>query len=213
MRRLIAAAAVAAVALALAGCGTSGDSTGSAGESAASTSTSPAGDPTALRGLTLEVPVPRPAFTLTDDGGATFDFATETAGRPTFLFFGYTTCPDICPTTMADVAVAIRELPADIAADVQVVFVTTDPATDTGPVLAEFLDHFDTDLPNGFIGLTGTVSEVEAAQRAAKVTVAQDMGRSHSAVMQLYGPDDLARVVYVGGSSPDDIAHDVPLIM
>lgn len=166
-----------------------------------------------LRGLQLEVPLPRPEFTLADETGAPYDFAAQTAGRPTFLFFGYTTCPDICPTTMADVAVAIRELPAEIAAAVQVVFVTTDPDFDTGPVLAEYLDHFDTDLPNGFVGLTGTLPEVEAAQRAAKVTVAQDMGRSHSAQLQLYGPDDLARVVYVGGSSPDDIVHDLPLIM
>lgn len=164
-------------------------------------------------GLQLPTPLPRPAFSLTDDAGAPYDFGTATAGKPTFLFFGYTSCPDICPTTMADVAVAIRDLPADVAAEVQVVFVTTDPATDTGPVLTEFLDHFDTDLPNGFIGLTGTVSEVEAAQRAAKVTVAMDMGRSHSAQLQLYGPDDLARVVYVGGSSPDDMVHDFPLIL
>jgi len=44
------------------------------------------------------------------------------------------------------------------------------------------------------------------------VTVAQDEGRSHSAQLQLYGTDDLARVVYVGGSSPQDIAHDLPLV-
>ncbi|MBA3523587.1 MAG: SCO family protein [Geodermatophilaceae bacterium] len=165
------------------------------------------------RGLQLQTPLARPVFTLTDDAGATYDFATATAGKPTFLFFGYTSCPDICPTTMADVAVAVRDLPAEIAAEVQVVFVTTDPAEDTGPVLTEFLDHFDTDLPNGFVGLTGTQEQVDAAQRAARVTVAMDMGRTHSAQLQLYGPDDLARVIYVGGSSPDDMVHDLPLIM
>jgi len=206
VRRLWLSAALGVVVLA--GCGTA--------EEPATTDGPPASvsaEAGTLRGLQLEVPLPRPEFTLTDETGTAYDFAAETAGRPTFLFFGYTTCPDICPTTMADLAVAIRELPAELAGDVQVVFVTTDPATDTGPVLTEFLDHFDTDLPHGFVGLTGTVPEVEAAQRAAKVTVAQDMGRSHSAALQLYGPDDLARVVYVGGSSPDDIVHDLPLIM
>lgn len=206
MRRLWLSAALGVVVLA--GCSTA--------EEPATTDGPPASvsaEAGTLRGLQLEVPLPRPEFTLTDETGTAYDFAAETAGRPTFLFFGYTTCPDICPTTMADLAVAIRELPAELAGDVQVVFVTTDPATDTGPVLTEFLDHFDTDLPHGFVGLTGTVPEVEAAQRAAKVTVAQDMGRSHSAALQLYGPDDLARVVYVGGSSPDDIVHDLPLIM
>lgn len=176
----------------------------------ASVSTAPAAGP--YRGLQLETPLARPSFTLTDEAGQPYDFLARTQGKPTLLFFGYTSCPDICPTTMADVAVAIRGLPADLAETVQVVFVTTDPTTDTGPVLTEFLDHFDSDLPNGFVGLTGTIPEVEAAQRAARVTVAQDMGKSHSAQLQLYGTDDLARVVYVGGSSPDDILHDLPLV-
>ena len=206
MRRLLLSAALGA--LVLTGCSSPDESATADGPPA-----SVSADSGALRGLQLAVPLPRPEFTLTEDSGTAYDFVTETAGRPTFLFFGYTTCPDICPTTMADLAVAIRELPAELAGDVRVVFVTTDPATDTGPVLTEFLDHFDTDLPNGFVGLTGTLAEVEAAQRAAKVTVAQDMGRSHSASLQLYGPDDLARVIYVGGSSPDDIVHDLPLIM
>lgn len=193
--------------LALGGCSAPADT--ASGEPTAA----PSADSGGLRGLELEIPLPRPEFTLTDEAGAPYDFRAETTGRPTFLFFGFTNCPDICPTTMADVAVAIRELPAELAEQVQVVFVTTDPTTDTGSVLGEYLDHFDADLPNGFVGLTGTIPEVEAAQRAAKVTVAQDMGRTHSAQLQLYGPDDLARVVYVGGSSPDDIVHDLPLIM
>lgn len=183
--------------LALTGCGAAGDPGPTGGEPAGSVSA----DSGQLRGLQLELPIPRPEFTLTDDTGAAYDFRSETAGHPTFLFFGYTTCPDICPTTMADLAVAIRELPAELAADVQVVFVTTDPATDTGPVLTDFLDHFDSDLLNGFVGLTGTIPQVEAAQRAAKLTVAQDMGRSHSAMLQLYGPDDLARVVCTSGAA------------
>lgn len=166
----------------------------------------------AFRGLQLGTPLARPEFTLTDTSGESYDFLARTEGKPTFLFFGYTNCPDICPTTMADVAVAIRELPADLADKVQVVFVTTDPARDTGPLLAQFLDHFDSDLPNDFVGLTGSLEQVEAAQRAARVTVAMDMGQTHSAQLQLYGTDDLARVVYVGGSSPDDIVHDLPLV-
>jgi len=206
--RLLAAPAL--VVLLLTGCSDGAEPAGADDGPVASVH---AGEPGQFRGLELATPLARPEFTLTDGSGQPYDFLTATAGTPTFLFFGYTTCPDICPTTMADVAVAIRELPADVAQDVQVVFVTTDPATDTGPVLTEFLDHFDTDLPNGFIGLTGTVADVEAAQRAARVTVAMDMGRSHSAQLQLYGPDDLARVVYVGGSSPDDIVHDLPLLM
>ncbi|MBA2390639.1 MAG: SCO family protein [Geodermatophilaceae bacterium] len=198
---------VAIAALGLTGCGAPAAEPSS---SVASVSTPAAAGQ--YRGLQLEVPLARPSFTLTDDAGQAYDFLARTQGKPTLLFFGYTNCPDICPTTMADVATAIRGLPSDLAGAVQVVFVTTDPANDTGPVLTEFLDHFDGDLPNGFIGLTGTIEQVEAAQRAARVTVAQDMGTSHSAQLQLYGTDDLARVVYVGGSSPDDIVHDLPLV-
>lgn len=204
MNRLSIVAAMTAVALTA--CGSPADESPS---QPVSSSTEAAGQ---YRGLQLRTPLARPAFALTDDAGQPYDFLARTQGVPTLLFFGYTSCPDICPTTMADVAVALRELPAELAETVEVVFVTTDPTTDTGPVLTEFLDHFDSDLPNSFVGLTGTITEVEAAQRAARVTVAQDMGKSHSAQLQLYGTDDLARVVYVGGSSPDDIAHDLPLV-
>lgn len=160
-----------------------------------------------FRGVELPIPIPRPSFTL-DGSGSSYDFAARTQGQPTLLFFGFTHCPDICPTTMAGAATAIRALPPELAETVQVVFVTTDPARDTGPVLDEYLAHFDA----GFIGLTGTIEQVEAAQRAAKVPVAEDNGEQHSAQLQLYGTDDLARVVFIAGNSPDDIAHDLPLI-
>ena len=58
------------------------------------------------RGLQLTEPYQKPEFTLTDSTGAAFDFAERTAAGPTLLFFGYTNCPDVCPTTMADTAVA-----------------------------------------------------------------------------------------------------------
>ena len=106
-------------------------------------------------GLDLAEPYRRPSFTLTDTTGAAYDFKAATAGRPTLLFFGYTNCPDVCPTTMADVAVALRGLDPALAAEVQVVFVTTDPAFDTPEVLGEYLGRFDADLPTPFVGLTG----------------------------------------------------------
>ena len=106
-------------------------------------------------GLDLAEPYRRPSFTLTDTTGAAYDFKAATAGRPTLLFFGYTNCPDVCPTTMANVAVALRRLDPAVARDLQVVFVTTDPAFDTPAVLGEYLGRFDADLPTPFIGLTG----------------------------------------------------------
>ncbi len=163
-------------------------------------------------GLDLAEPYRRPTFTLTDTTGAAYDFRAATDGRPTLLFFGYTRCPDICPTTMADVAVALRGLEADVAGQVQVVFVTTDPAFDTPDVLGEYLGRFDADLPTGFVGLTGSQEAVEAAQLSAGVPLAEDDGRAHSSLLLLYGTDGEADVAFDAENNFDDIAHDLALV-
>ncbi len=114
-----------------------------------------------------------PKFRSTDITGA--DFGKELAltghdGKPRTLadfrgkivvvFFGYTHCPDICPTTLADMAAVMKQLGAD-AARVQVLFVTLDPERDTPDVLANYAPAFDP----GFLGLYG---DAAATQRAAK---------------------------------------------
>jgi protein SCO1/2 len=164
-------------------------------------------------GFDLAEPYRRPSFTLTDSTGAPFDFKAQTAGRPTLLFFGYTDCPDICPTTMADVAVALRTVDPAIAEQVQVVFVTTDPATDTPEVLGEYLGRFDADLPVGFVGLTGDQEAIEQAQLAAGVPLAEDDGRAHSALLLLYGADDAAQVAFDAENTFRDIADDLALVV
>ena len=97
-------------------------------------------------------PLPKPAWTLTDTRGSAYDVGARTKGRITVLFFGYTACPDECPTTMANMAAALRAVPASVADRVTVLFVTVDPARDTGPVLSAWLAKFYPD----FVGLTGT---------------------------------------------------------
>ena len=164
-------------------------------------------------GIDLPEPYQRPSFTLTDTAGEAYDFAEATGGRPTLLFFGYTNCPDICPTTMADVAVALRGLEPATAEQVQVVFVTTDPATDTPEVLGEYLDRFDADLPTQFIGLTGDQETIDQAQLAAGVPLAEDEGRLHSSLLLLYGAEDEAPVAFDTGNTPQDIAGDLGLVM
>jgi protein SCO1 len=203
VRRLLAAAAVLG-AVALTGC------TASASSATPAFSAEPTPQGT-YRGLELDPAQPRPTFTLTDTSGRPYDFAARTRGVPTLLFFGYTHCPDVCPTTMAATAAALRGTPEPLRDQVRVVFVTTDPARDTGTVLAAWLRNFDPDLRQKFVGLTGSVAQVEAAQAAAKVPVATENGQTHSAEQLLYGADDYARVAYVSGSSPDDLRHDLPL--
>ncbi len=164
-------------------------------------------------GLDLPDPYQRPSFTLTDTSGAAYDFAERTAGRPTLLFFGYTTCPDICPATMADVALALRRLDPALAEQVQMVFVTTDPATDTPAVLEEYLGRFDADLPVSFVGLTGDQGTIDRAQLSAGVPLAEDRGRLHSTLLLLYGEDDQAQVAFDGGNTAADIAGDLETIV
>ncbi|TQN44322.1 protein SCO1/2 [Blastococcus colisei] len=201
------------VLVALAGCGGEATAEGQA-EGGHDHSGAPAtveGPEDRYAGIDLPEPYRRPSFTLTDTTGASFDFEAMTTGRPTLLFFGYTNCPDICPTTMADVAVALRGLDA-VPEDLQVVFVTTDPATDTPEVLGEYLDRFDADLPVSFIGLTGDQAVIDQAQLSTGVPLAEDQGRLHSSMLLLYGSDDEADVAFNTGNTARDIAADLRLV-
>ena len=193
--------------LALSACG-SATAEGS-GHAHASGPASVEGATDTYAGIDLAEPYRRPTFTLTDTTGAPFDFKQVTAGRPTLLFFGYTRCPDVCPTTMADIAVALRGLDPALVKKLQVVFVTTDPAHDTPPVLGEYLARFDADLPQHFIGLTGDQAAIDQAQLATGVPLAEDDGKLHSSLLLLYGSDDQAHVAFDAGNTARDIAADL----
>jgi protein SCO1/2 len=202
-----------ATALLLAGCSGSGDATAGAHDHSASAPATLEGSRSGTYdGVELAVPYQKPEFTLTDSSGAAFDFGRRTAAGPTLLFFGYTHCPDVCPTTMADIAVALRRVAPAVAAGTNVVFVTTDPARDTPEVLAEYLNRFDADLPTQFIGLSGGQEQIDQAQVAAGVPQAEDNGQTHSALLLLYGTDGKAHVAFDAGNSGADIAHDLAVV-
>jgi protein SCO1/2 len=198
--------------LALAGCG-GGNSTGS--DRAGATSEV---EGAAWHGGILTDPQPRPSFTLTDTSGAPYDFAAQTSGRLTLLFFGYTSCPDVCPIHMATLSAALEQpnMPHPV-----VVFVTTDPARDTPAKLRDWLDNFGTD----FVGLTGTADQIAAAEQAAGVapsvplapdgspastTAPGDYQVGHAAEIIAYSPDDLAYMVYPSGVQRTDWQADLP---
>src|SRR5215468_3726367 len=117
------------------------------------------------RGGLVTPPLSKPRFTLTDTAGAPFEFWKKTLGHVTLLFFGYTRCPSECPLHMANIATGLQTMPGGLAGQVKVVFVTTDPARDSPPVLRAWLDHFD----ERFIGLTGSEAEIELAEKATGV--------------------------------------------
>ena len=159
---------------------------------------------------------PLSEFQLTDTEGQVFDFATESKGTVTLLFFGYTRCPDVCPVHMATIAGALKKLPHRIASQVQVVFVTTDPDRDTPERIREWLDHFDTE----FIGLTGTEEEIAAAGHQVKIAPAVkepmedgDYLMGHSARVIAFTADGAGRYLYPFGTRQADWAAEIPALV
>jgi protein SCO1/2 len=131
------------------------------------------------------LPQPRPLedFTLTDESGQPFRLA-QLKGQPTLVFFGFTHCPDVCPTTLAKLAQITR---AAAIPGLRVVLVSVDPARDTPALLKEYVHAFDP----GFKGVTGTPADIERVTREFGVAVARvDLGGGdytvdHSAVVFL----------------------------
>jgi protein SCO1/2 len=168
---------------------------------------------TKFAGFAVTPAQPRPSFTLTDTDGKPFSFGLTTHAHPTLLYFGYTHCPDVCPETMADVGLALRALPVAVQKQTYVVFVTTDVKRDTSAVIARWLKNFSPGTQATWVGLHGTQAEIDAAQVAAKVTVAEDDGATHAAQVLLFGTDDYARVVFPQSTNEQqEIVHDLPLV-
>ena len=122
---------------------------------------------------------------LRDDGVRVSD--RDYRGRFTLMYFGYTGCPDVCPTTLATVADAMRDL-GDPVSRLQPIFVTVDPHHDTPPVLHRYVRQFGPHL----IGLTGTAGEISAVESRFDIRVFA--GRAggpvqHDAVLLLVGPN------------------------
>jgi protein SCO1/2 len=165
-------------------------------------------------GFGLTPPQPRPNFVLTDEAGASFSFGSRTQGKPTLLFFGYTNCPDDCPTTMADIHLALKEVPANVRSKTLVVFVTTDPKRDSGSVIRKWLSQYTGGVPAAnWIGLRGDQAQIDAAQAAAHVAVAADHGQTHSLSVLLYGPDDYAHVSFaLTDTERQQMVHDLPIV-
>lgn len=105
----------------------------------------------------LPVPISDMDFTLTDSRGQPFAPA-QWLGRPTMVFFGFTFCPDVCPTTLNDISAWLAELGPD-ADRLNVALISVDPERDTPAALADYLSNFDPRI----VGLTGALPEVEKA--------------------------------------------------
>jgi protein SCO1/2 len=168
-------------------------------------------------GRSLDNPIARPDFVLTDVDGGSYDFAVETRGNLALLFFGYTYCPDVCPVQMANLAEVLRDLPFELTSRVKVVFVTTDPDRDTPKRLREWLGRMHPD----FIGLRGSVEEVRAVQASLGLppsAIEEDDGSGeyfvgHAAQVMAFEPDGPARRVYPYGIRQRDWLRDIPRLL
>ncbi|WP_051942697.1 SCO family protein [Streptacidiphilus rugosus] len=201
-----------AAALLLAACGSSGSSS-SDGSPSGEITPSLQGQSGPYQGVYLGRTFDKPAVTLTDTSGRPFDLAARTAGKAMLLYFGYTHCPDVCPTTMGDIAVAVSKLPKAQQNEIQVVFVTTDPARDTPAAIRGWLDAFNP----SFVGLTGDIRTIIAAAKSVGVYVAAPVkGQEpvHGAQTLGYLPsDDKAHLLYTSGTTTAVFEHDLPLLI
>ncbi|MFT3862613.1 SCO family protein [Micropruina sp.] len=118
-------------------------------------------------GVELTEPYTMPEAVLTDSNGAKFDLRTGSDKPVLIVFFGYTNCPDICKTTMADLASALNRVSPETRAKVQVLLISVDPDRDTPEVLKDYLARFD---PT-FIGLTAPLEQVRSIATTMGVVV------------------------------------------
>lgn len=153
-------------------------------------------------------------FALTDHTGKPRTLA-DFRGKVVLVFFGYTQCPDVCPTTMSEMAAVMKQL-GPRADDVQVLFVTLDPARDTQALLAKYVPSFD---PH-FLGLRGDQAATEKVAKDFKIFFQKVPGKNigeysidHTAGSYVFDPQGRVRLFVRHGQGPEPIAHDLGILL
>jgi len=160
-----------------------------------------------FRGTVIIPPAPAANITLTDSNGQPFSLSSQ-RGKIVLLYFGYTNCPDECPATMAKLKVTMGIL-GNLAQNVQVLMVTTDPARDNSTQMKKWMTGF---YPT-FLGLFGTPDQLRQAYNAYGVTV-EDGGETHSTYLYIIDAKGNLRLTFDGPSMvPQDVADDVQTLM
>ena len=171
--------------------------------------------PASFRGTAYAQPYPpAPEFELSRSGGS-FRLA-DTRGDIVLLFFGYTSCPDICPTTMSELKTALERIGEENAENVQVIFVTVDPERDPPERVQEYVNHFDSD----FIGLSGSEAQLQPVWNAYGVyrdivegTSAAGYLVNHTARVTLIDQSGNLRVSYGFDTPVENIVYDLQLLL
>jgi protein SCO1/2 len=149
-------------------------------------------------------------FSLTDHTGKPRTLA-DYKGKVVVVFFGYTQCPDVCPTTMAEMAGVMQKLGPQ-ADQVQVLFITLDPERDTQQLLANYVPAFD----KRFVGLYGTPDQTAKTAKEFKVFYSKVPGTSpgsytidHTAGSYVFDRDGKLRLFIRHGGGADPVVHDI----
>jgi protein SCO1/2 len=164
-----------------------------------------------FRGSVLDKPVTVPDFVLTDQDGGTFRLSDQ-QGKVVLLFFGYTSCPDVCPTTLATWR-KVHEALGDDAEHVRFVFVTVDPERDTPERLGMHVRAFNPD----FFGLTGAEEELQPVYGFFDIVFEKDTSSgsalgyliNHTATTFVVDPEGQWRLRETFGTEIEDIVHDI----
>lgn len=152
-------------------------------------------------------------WSLTGMDGKTYTPGDFT-GKVTLVLFGFTQCPDVCPTSLAELA-QVMKLLGDLASRVQVLMISVDPERDTPEVLRAYISGFD---PR-FLGLTGTPEQIKAAAAAFKAyyaraaTVNGNYNMDHSANFYLLDAKGESRVLLANNAGAENIAHDIRALL
>ena len=169
-----------------------------------------------LTGTVLDPPFEVSGTPLVDTDGEAFSLADDTDKDLTLVFFGYTNCPDICGQVMATLAGTLARLDDGAKERLDVVFVTTDPARDTEPVVEKYVDAFDPSI----IGLTGGLDDIVAVGESLYVGV--DQGEklpsggydvTHGTRVMAIDSDDQTHVMWDHDVSQAQLAHDVLMLL
>ena len=168
-----------------------------------------------LKSGVFEPPRAAPEIALRASDGSDFKLG-KYRGKLVVLEFGYTNCADVCPVSLASLAQARKKLGAE-AADVQVLFVTVDPARDTAPHLRNYLANFD---PT-FIGLTGSQAQVDAVLKAYGISATKRMVEGsktaytmhHSSYLYFIDRQGMLRALMPFGRPADEMVHDAKLLL
>jgi protein SCO1 len=153
-----------------------------------------------------------PEFSVRGSDGAALTLG-HYRGKVVVLGFGYTSCPSVCPATLAVLAMAHRKLGA-LGSQVQVIYLTVDPERDSAERLKQYLASFD---PT-FVGGTGTAAQMAAVRKsygvtAEKVGTGSDYGVAHSSFIYLITREGKLRALMPFGHKADDYVHDISMLL